>query len=401
LRRLIDHAWRNVPYYREIFEKTGLTPDKIRDAGDLERLPFLTRDIIRDRFDDLTARNIPPGKRLIERTSGSSGSPLAFFVERPATHGRERAFLERLWNRVGCSSHSRCVHLTWQLPGPGDRPYFYNPVSKALSLSPFHLDDAHIKDIHRSISRFRPAILKSIPSALLLLIRMLRRHRLPAFPTVKAVMLASEMVFPWQRQEFETYFGCRVTSFYGMVEKVVMAGECEFSSRYHIFPEYGVTELIGKDGKRVKGPGEPGEIVGTGFINFAMPFIRYRTGDMARLSDRPCQCGRRYPILEAIEGRKQEFIVLRDGRLAPVLSLPFSSFLKEARNFKFYQEKPGELILILERGRGFTDASSQSILHSLHQALGDIRVELRFVSEIPRTGNGKDLYMIQKLPIDF
>jgi phenylacetate-CoA ligase len=76
LSELLDHAYENVPYYQKVFNERGIAPKDIQDFGDLRKLPFLTKEIIRNNFYQLIAKNIPKSNLKIVRTSGSTGKPL-------------------------------------------------------------------------------------------------------------------------------------------------------------------------------------------------------------------------------------------------------------------------------------------------------------------------------------
>src|SRR5690606_24049033 len=117
-----------------------------------------------------------------------------------------------------------------------------------------------------------------------------------------------------QRERIEAAFNTRVYSWYGHSERVVLAGECESSSSYHHFPDYGILEIIDDQGRLCTKEGERGEIVGTGLLNYCMPLIRYRTGDYATRLESYCACERHWNRFCDVEGhRKQEMIVTRNG----------------------------------------------------------------------------------------
>ncbi len=179
---------------------------------------------------------------------------------------------------------------------------------------------------------------------------------------------------------------------------MIFAATCECSDSYHIFPEYGVAELIDKDGQIITHDGEKGEIVGTGFTNDIFPFIRYRTGDVGVYTNDPCDCGRHYPLLKKIEGRTQEFIVNKMGNELPLTGMygliPSSSdFVKE---YQFFQREPGDIILRIVRCEGFSDKDAQLILHRLTRRLGPgFRFSIKYVDSVERSSGGKVQFLIK------
>ena len=180
----------------------------------------------------------------------------------------------------------------------------------------------------------------------------------------------------------------------------MLAGECEESTLYHIFPEYGIVEVIGRDGQPVEEPGVMGEVVATNLTNYVCPLIRYRTMDLATAAEGTCTCGRQYPLLERVEGRLQEFIVTKNRRLISMTSVnTHSDVFDNVMQFQFYQERAGEVLLRIVRKPGYNDQDTEYILRELEKKFeGDVDVTISFVTEIPRTRRGKYQFLVQELP---
>ena len=404
LSRLLDHAYENVPYYRRIFDERGLVPADIRTPGDLALLPFLTKEIVQANLADLKARNYPESAFEYVRTSGSTGTPMGFYYERGTSRAKEWAFMKVQWDRVGYRFTDRCVVLRGHVVNPASDGACWRKAlfGRWLIMSSHLMTDETLPSYIDRIRRFRPRFIHAYPSTAVILARYMREHEIEAFPTVQAVLCGSENLYPWQRNLLAEVFGCRVFSWYGNSEQTVLAGECEESAHYHIFPEYGVVELIGQDGLPIEGPGAMGEVVATNLTNFVCPLIRYRTMDVAVATDERCSCGRQYPLLERVEGRLQEFIVTRSGHLISVTPINYESgAFERIQQFQMCQEEMGELIMRIVRKPTYTDEDTRQLIHELRWQLGDeVNVHIRFVDEIPRTRGGKFRYLIQKLPIE-
>ena len=400
---LLDHAYANVPYYRRVFDERGLVPGDIATLNDLELLPFLTKEIVQTNLADLKARNYPESAFEYVRTSGSTGTPMGFYYERGASRAREWAFMKTQWDRVGYRFTDRCVVLRGYVVGSPKEGTFSKKAlfGRWLIMSSHHMTEETLPAYIDQIRRFRPRFIQAYPSVAVILARYMTEHDIEPFPTVKAVLCGSENLYPWQRDLLAGAFGCRVFSWYGNSEQTVLAGECEESTRYHIFPEYGIVELIGRDGRPVEGPGAVGEVIATNLTNFVCPLIRYRTMDVAIAAEGQCSCGRQYPLLEKVEGRLQEFIVTRGGHLISVTPINYESgAFENIRQFQLYQEEAGELIMKVVRKPTYTEQDTRQLTHELQWQLGDeVNVRVQFVDEIPRTRSGKFRYLIQKLPI--
>ncbi|CVK34387.1 phenylacetate--CoA ligase family protein [Methanoculleus bourgensis] len=404
LSRLLAHAYANVPYYRRVFDDRGLVPGDIQTPADLRLLPLLTRDDLQTHLPDLKARNYPDAAFEYVTTGGSTGIPVGFYYEKGASRAREWAFMKTQWDRVGYRFGDKCVVLRGYIVGSArDAVYWKKTLfGRWLLMSSHHMTEETLPAYISEIRRFKPRFIQSYPSTAALLARYMIEHGVDSFPTVRAVLCGSENLYPWQRSLLEEAFGCRVFSWYGNSEQTVLAGECEESTHYHIFPEYGIVELIGRDGRPVTNPGEMGEVVATNLTNYVCPLIRYRTMDLATAAQGPCTCGRHYPLLEHVEGRLHEFIVTKDRRLISMTAVNMhSDVFDNVVQFQFYQEKVGEVLLRIVRKPGYTDRDTDYILSELEKKFeGDVDVTVHFVTKIPRTRRGKYRFLIQDLPLD-
>ncbi len=405
LSKLLHHAYEYVPYYHKVFDERGLKPSDIKKIEDLSKLPYLTKAIVRENVHTLIAKNISKRRLDSVRTSGSTGTPLVFYQQKGITDSMELAFIWRMWRCGGYQFGDRCVVLREDAPDRlegGKRIWWErNPAYNYLILSPHHMTEENLYNYVEKIREFKPKAMQTLPSLLFILSDFMQRHGMAPFPSIKVILCGSETLYPWQREKAEDVFNCKVFSWYGQNEKVVLAGECKENNEYHIFPEYGVTEIIGRDDKHVTREGEMGEIIGTGFNNYAMPFIRYKTKDVAVWTNKNCDCGREYRLLKKVEGRLQDFIVSKTGHLIPITTIPYS-FVNNVKQFQFYQEAPGKVTLRVVRMSTYRKEDSEYILRILREEMGEsIKFCIEFVDNVGRTRGEKYMYLIQKLPIKF
>jgi phenylacetate-CoA ligase len=222
-------------------------------------------------------------------TGGTMGVPLGFYTMRHAG-GRERAFMFAQWERVGFHYFERRAMLRGT-PIKRARHWQYDPSERSYVFSNFHMTVQNVMEYARVMKEKRLPYLHSYPSAVIDFARLLQDQAIEP-PPFKAILASSETVYPGQREFVEDVFGARLFSWYGHSEDVVLAGECEVSSDYHIFPEYSVVEVLKEDHSPALREDEAGELVGTALDNFAMPLIRYRTDDWAVIGRARCPCGR-------------------------------------------------------------------------------------------------------------
>lgn len=401
VRELVAWAHARVPYYQRVFKERGLRPEHVRGASDLRLLPLLDKAALDLHAQELMAEGVPESAREQVSTGGTSGEPLRFWIDRGRS-AKEWAFMTWQWGRVGYRPGRRRAVLRGSLVRGADqgRVHEWHPLLDELVLSTFHLSARTLPLYLAQIERFRPAFLHAYPSSAEYFARLLAGIPSARRPRFEAVLLGSENVYPAQRAMLEQAFGCRVFAWYGHSEKCLLGGGCERSNDYHLFPEYGVLEVIDDRGDPVE-PGGKGMIVGTGFLNRVMPFLRYATDDVGHLAAEPCPCGRAYPRLTAIEGRWTGEQLFGDGGRAfsmTALNTHSAAFDRVLR-FRLVQERVGEAVVLVVPGVGFGAADVLAIAAEYGRRAGHaVRFDVRLVDELPLTGRGKFKFIDQRIP---
>lgn len=398
LRRMLQHCAKNVPYYRRLFRKIGFDPAAIRHPANIAVIPPLDRETVRANLQNLLAENIPSSKLDYLTTGGTMGKPLGLYYLRDSGW-RERAFIETQWARVGFKVN----HLRAVLRGAvvkGKKHWTYDPRERAYLFSNFHMTPSQVAQYARVMKERRLSYLHAYPSSALDFARILRELQIDP-PEFRVVLVGSENIFPGQRETIESFYGCRMYSWYGHSENTILAGECELSPDYHIFPEYGFVEILKDDGAPAAVEGEFGELLGTSFYNLALPLLRYRTGDSAVLGPDQCPCGRHYKLLKEVRGRwHQETLVGKlNNRISMTALNMHSAIFDNVYQFQFYQREIGQVELRIVRKPAYTEKDSRAILASFQEKMGDtIDLQLNFKDELPLTARGKFRFIIQELP---
>jgi len=205
---------------------------------------------------------------------------------------------------------------------------------------------------------------------------------------MSAVYTNAEPLLPEQRATIAAAFQCPVRETYGMAESVAAASECS-AGRLHQWPEFGHVELH-----------EHGELICTGLLNPDMPLIRYRVGDRAHAPtvNGPCPCGRGLPLFGRVEGRMNDVLFTADGR--PVFWLNPVFYGLPLRQSQIIQEHFDVLRVRVTPVQGFTAATERTIVERLQERMGDVRVIVDRVTEVPRTSNGKLRAVVCRIPAD-
>jgi phenylacetate-CoA ligase len=265
-------------------------------------------------------------------------------------------------------------------------------------LSNYHMTPEIAARYAEIIRRRRIAFLHAYPSSALEFARLLKEAGVES-PPFQALLLGSEGFYPGQREAIESFYRCRIYSWYGHSENVALAGECEVSHHYHIFPEYSFVEVIKEDGRPATEEGETGEIVGTSLHNRVMPLIRYRTGDLATIGPKSCSCGRNHRLLKATCGRLQEVMIGKlNNRISMTALNMHNAIFDHVRQFQFYQKEKGKVELRMIPKPSYSAQDSATILAAFKEKMGDtMDLELSFVKELPLTPRGKFRFIVQDL----
>jgi phenylacetate-CoA ligase len=324
-------------------------------------------------------------------TGGSTGEPLRFFDDREEA-GWSDAAMWRSHRWYGVDVGDRCSYL-WGADFDLSRFQGFNGrlrsrVLNLLMLPAWELGERTSPRFWKQLSDFRPRLLIAYAGAIYKWARLLGNDRDP-IPGLKAIVVSAETLYDEWRNVIENCFKVPVYNRYGGRDIKFVAQECTSRKGLHINSENVLVEIV-RDGKPVS-PGELGEIVVTRLDNFAMPFIRYRSGDLGVMANCSCECARSLPLLQKVEGRIQDAIVTTDGR---IVSGPFFAHLMkdcpEVKEFQIHQLAAHRLlILIVLHGlQAFT--SRDRIERVVHQYMGpNMQIEFDVRDAIPLTPSGK------------
>lgn len=386
-------AFRSIVERLRPFEALKAFPLTEKDAVQADSLRYLPRDF----------NKIPHYETT---TGGTSGKQLKIFVD-DCSQSVELGFMHRQWLRVGYTPRERKATFRGvAFPNLKQGVFWqHNPIYHEMQFSPFHMNETNLGAYVDQIIRFNPAYFHGYPSAVNALADYVLRHGLTGkMPRIKAALLASEGLIPSQRERIEKAFQTRVFSWYGHSERVVLAGECEKSSAYHHFPDYGILEMIDEKGCACEHEGERGEIIGTGLYNRSMPLIRYRTGDYATRLEAPCECGRCWDRFTEVEGRwKQDMVIGKNNTKISVAALNMHGPLFDrVIRFQYYQEVPGVCEVKIMPTSQFTEQDRLAIEVAYREKVGDeVTFSVRIVNDIPLTLRGKLKMLDSKLTSPF
>ena len=379
--RSIRNAYENVPFYRRKYDEAGVDINTIRTADDIKRLPFVTKDEIRENFPQaIVARGVNVDACHYSATTGSTGRSLPFIFTKK-TFAFYIATGVRMYTMIGYRPWHRMTYIKYtDLHYPRLGPFFQTTHIK--STIPVEEQIAQLKES-------RPDLIIGYAS----LVYEVARRATPEDLKVirpKFIGINSELSTQDQRNFISETFGCPVYDEYSTEETWMVASQCR-RHNYHIFTDNVWVEFIDSKGQEVK-PGEMGEMVLTTTRSPAMPFIRYRIGDVGRYSDAECPCGLGFPLLEAFEGRADDCFILPSGKFVSSLKLlnTFTMYIKKylhlLEEFKVTQVSSELIVIKIIKGSQYNSAHLEELLADLRRLLDDsVSIKVEFVDAIEKS----------------
>ncbi len=402
LRILIHQAYHHVPYYRRMFDRRRLDPRDIRALEDLRKLPLLSREGARANYMELCADNANEFHPAKARTSGTTGEPLVFLIDKPS-NVLEFVYYWRYWSWAGYRLSHRFADVRYDYfvrrEETIDDVWVFQPHLRRLLLNSMRISADRIAEYATALKKHRPRFIRGRPVSLYCLALFLRDQGL-ADITFEAAFTGGETVLPQHRKMVEDTFGCKLLDSYGHMERCVAVSQCP-EGGYHINSEYGILELV--DEKKSDNGTVIGSVVGTSLHKMAMPFLRYELGDLIELPAKAesCACGRTLPLVKSIHGRKQDVILAPDGRRIPSLFNVFH-YVRGIRSFQLVQEEIARLMVRVVRGDEYTQESEDSLKLWLGRFIGDgMSTEIEYISDedLVLDDGGRPIPVVSRVPL--
>jgi phenylacetate-CoA ligase len=412
LQPLLRHAVAHVPYYRELFDAAGLAPESIRSLDDLARLPLTSRQDVRAAFPArVVADDLPVARRIEMVTSGSSGTPIAFFADRAGLDAWLASFIffqewagAAVWDpRIQIGGPVQYGTDLAKLPRPverarrlllGERVVTLNAVTE-LDLDRFRATLERLSRHGRVVLRGYASAVARVGAALLA-----EGRELPAPP--KVAVAYGEALTAGDEAIMKRAFRCPVVNHYSAWEVPHLAQTCPDNPElFHVNSERAIVRIVRDDG-RDAAVGEQGRVVITHLSNDVMPLINYDLGDLATAGP-PCPCGRGFPTIHGLEGRVVEVIRTPSGRVFSPTSITFvvSTVLMHPYVLEYQAVQPSldRVILKIVPSERW-DASAERLLReNAAKHLGpDMAIDLELVHRIELEPSGKRLMIKSALP---
>ena len=396
LQDMLSFVCANNGFYQQRFAVAGITPDMIKTADDLRRIPILTKEEIRAAGLNLLSRGYTTKELQHARTGGSTGKSLELYYTEECSEMRN-----------GCARR----HDRWTGWEPGEpiaacwgNPYLPKTLKERLQqwlvqpmlyLDTMSVSDGSIAEFIAAWRRIRPTLLFGHAHSLYILACSLKRLGIENIRP-RGILSSSMMLIPSERKIIEEVFGVPVIDRYGCEEVSLIACECECHEGLHLNIDHLFIEFVNEEGMPVTN-GESGKIVVTDLTNKAMPLVRYQVEDMGVPTDRKCSCGRGLPLMEEVTGRVADFLMKRDHTRVAGISLIENTLTRFAglEQMQIIQEDVDLLEVRLVVGPAYTGQTKIDLIVYLQSVFGyDVRRNIVLLEEIRPEKNGKYRFSI-------
>lgn len=399
LKRILLHAYRNVPYYHNVLGKAKVVVGGKINLDNFNKIPILTKEIIRREGKNLYSRDCKKRNSYENTSGGSTGEPVKFLQDRRYWIGT----MAGAWFQNSFVDNYPCKQLKlWGSErdilqgGYGIKGVFKNWVYSRKYLNAFKMSEENMKNYIQEINLYKPIIIEAYVQSIYEMSKFARENKLNVY-SPKGIIVSAGTLYPEMKKLIEDVFGCPIFNRYGSREVGDMACSCDKDEGLHlsIFSNY--VEILDKKLKPCK-PREIGKVYVTMLNNYSMPLIRYDIGDVAVPSKKQkCSCGRGLPLIESVRGRDVNLFKTRKGDLVDGEYFTHLFYLKNwVERFQVVQ-KDYDLIEIKIVGNK-DKKEMKKIERGIKVAMGkDCKIKWEFVLEIKPTKSGKYLYTVSEI----
>ena len=318
LKETVERIYSNVPYYKKKLDEAGVTPDSIKSLDDLKRIPFTTKDDLRENYPfGLFASPMKDIVR-IHASSGTTGKPTVVGYTKNDLDTWSEA-IARLACAAGATEDDIAqISFGYGLV-TGGFGLHYGLEKVGLAIIPASTGNTE-KQI-MLMKDFGTTLLVSTPSYALYMSEVAEKMGIDIKKDLKLKigMFGSEGSTEEMRQEIEKRWGMTATENYGLSEIMGpgVAGECTEKCGMHVSDDLFIVEIINPETGEVLPEGEVGELVITNIKKEGIPLLRYRTKDITYLDNTPCKCGRTTPRIAKIQGRSDDMLKIKGVNVFP------------------------------------------------------------------------------------
>ena len=392
LRRLLVHAYENVPYYRTLFDRHRLHPRHVRGVIDLDLIPISSKPDLRGLpAQKVIAAGHDPARLLTARTSGATGEP--FIIRRTWLEDkRNHLFRLRALTSMGVRLGDRRVAVGVVRPSdPNHLKRIFRPLRGLGITGAPRLNGLEEPEVVAAeLRKLRPDVITGMPGILCRVADyLISIGSQPVHP--RLVVVGGEVLTSVMQHRLTTAFQAPVYQTYASHEFPLLSWQCTRTQELHCCDDGVILEVL-HDGRPAQ-PGEQGEVVVTNLNAFTMPFIRYRLGDIATVGVEQCACGAPFSTIRQVEGRSIDSFTLPDGRVIHPYQL-LGTFIGGSdgwiRQYQLLQERRDRIVLRVIPNQAAVSDHISRIERSVLPVLGPgVEFRVQLMDHIPLEHTGK------------
>ena len=405
LRKLYNYVKKNVPFYKDYF--SGRKNFKIKTLDDLKKFPVIDKNFIKNNYKKFLSVKMKKDNTFSRTTGGSTGNPLTILSDLNFQINDKANTFHYLSIFKKNIKKNKSVRLYGdKIPQQilRKKKYWYKKNQKQLIMSAFHINSSSIKSYVKVLQDFQPEYIHSRSSIMFLMASLILKEQIKFNLKLENIFVDGEYLTSGQRKFIEKIFKCRLINIYGHTEGALVGFNCEFSNKMHFMPQNGIIEILDSKNNNLKKEKSKGIITATGFNNYMMPMIRYKTGDVASIGKKKCKCKRNYFFVDQVEGRLQDYVLDKKSNLIPLAPAIFNyndMDWKKIENYKVVQYQKGKIIIQVQLY--LKTKNEREVLNTISKKLKKILpnfiIKIQKVKKIERNTIGKQRYLDQKIKI--
>ncbi len=393
LKKMITYSYENIPFYNKLYKEYNVDINDVKSIGDLHKLPIITKRDIIDNYNDLYPEN--NNIKYVEMTTGgSTGEPLKYRISQYSSD-ISFALLLRGWGFAGYKPGDKMAIIAGgSLVGKASplknkiRDYIFN----FRRYSSYGMNEELLKEYVDDMIKWKPKYLRGYASIVFLLAEYVKKYNLESNFHLNGIFTTAEMLFKNQRDVIESVFDTKVYDTYGLNDGGITAFECSKQNGFHIDIERAILEVVDEDGNIIYE--KEGRVIATSLNEYAMPLLRYDTGDLGVLSKERCSCGCDRPLLKELKGRVTDTLKFNDNFIgSPVIATLMGKI--NAKQYQFIQLSKNKLLIKIIKGDNHSKKDEDFIKQSLFSNVGQIDIEFEYVDNFNVSSGKKHKFIIK------
>ncbi len=398
LKKLINHAYLNVPYYRLLFDSLRIKPTDIQTIDDLRIIPILDKNTIQSNYSLMIASD---AKNYYKRTTtGSTGVPLCVYYDYN-NKLNEIALMQRFLISIGKEFGSKEINL-WGRPDKGIQDFLNRKIKGLIYntnyLNVYRFTEDNLDNVLCELVKNPKIHLRGFTNVIYILACKLQEMGKQI--NVDAVSVTAEKLLQSQREVIETYLTKNLYDQYGCGEINCIAFECNKHAGLHHAFEHSIIEIVNNIETKSSESNDSGELVITNLDNYAMPLLRYRNGDIITLTKQKCTCGRHSQLITNIDGRLYDFIEGINGNkihsafLDHILVDSHVLFKYNVKEIRIIQTGLEQINIQYVSNNTIPEEEFDKINNEIYAHLGLMKIAITKKERLASTKNGKRKFVI-------